>query len=270
MLAAVPSSYVPSPSFNDFHVGPLEFHLYGLIFVVAIAVGIAICLRRWKAVGGSPEVIYDALIWAVPAGVVGGRIYFDLTSSNEVPDHWWGPFAVWHGGLGSWGAFGAAILVGLWRVKRSGASPALALDAAAPALLVSQAIGRIANYVNQELFGKPSSLPWAVEIEPHNRPDGYKRYATFQPTFFYEAAWDLSLAAFLVWLGHHRDIRPPGLFALYLTGYSAFRIFEELIRIDPSHYILGLRLNFFVACVGTIAGALWFAWTQGWWLDERS
>jgi prolipoprotein diacylglyceryl transferase len=201
--------------------------------------------------------------------VIGGRIYFDLTSSEEIPDHWWGPFAVWHGGLGSWGAFGAAILVAVWRIKRSRASISLGLDAAAPAFLVSQAIGRFANYLNQELFGGPSTLPWAVEIEPQHRPDGYKQFATFEPTFFYEAAWDLGLAAFLVWLGHHRGIRPPGLFALYITGYSAFRIFEELQRVDPSHHIFGLRLNFFVACVGTIAGAIWFAWTQGWWGRNR-
>ena len=257
-------SYIPSPSINDFNVGPLEFHLYGLTYVAAAAVGLLILVRRWEAAGGSRELIWDVAIWAIPAGLIGGRIYFDLTSSNEVPPHWWGPFAIWHGGLGSWGAFGAAILVGIWRVRRSGASVAVGLDAVAPALLVAQAIGRFGNYLNQELFGKPSDLPWAVEIDPSHRPDGYEQYSTFEPTFFYEATWDLALAAFLVWLGHHREIRPPGLFALYVTGYSAFRIFEEVQRVDPSHYILGMRLNFFVACTGTIAGALWFAWTQGW------
>jgi prolipoprotein diacylglyceryl transferase len=255
---------IPSPSFNDFSVGPFEFHLYGLTFALAAIVGTYILVRRWQAVGGSADAIFDALLWAIPAGLIGGRIYFDLTSSEEVPDHWWGPFAIWHGGLGSWGAFGLAFLVGAWRFKRSGNSVALGLDALAPAMLVAQAIGRFANYLNQELFGEPSNLPWAVEIEPANRPDGYRQYSTFQPTFFYEAAWDLGLAAFLVWLGHHRKIRPPGLFALYVTGYSAFRIFEELLRIDPSHHIFGLRLNFFVACVGTVAGAIWFAWIQGW------
>jgi prolipoprotein diacylglyceryl transferase len=197
--------------------------------------------------------------------VIGGRIYFDLTSSGEIPPHWWGPFAVWDGGLGSWGAFSAGILVAYWRLRRAGVSTAKALDAGAPALLVAHAIGRIGNYVNQELFGGPTNLPWAVEIDPSHRPAGYKQYSTFQPTFFYEAIWDLSLAAFLVWLGRNRDIRPPGLFALYVTGYSGFRIFEELLRVDPSHHILGLRLNFFVACLVTIAGAAWFAWTQGWW-----
>jgi prolipoprotein diacylglyceryl transferase len=258
-------SSIPSPSTNHFDLGPLEFHFYGLIYAIAIAVGMVITIRRWEAQGGSRDLVFDAVLWAVPAGVIGARIYFDLTSSGEVPPHWWGPFAIWDGGLGSWGAFSAGILVALWRVQRAGASIPKALDAVAPAFLVAQGIGRFGNYVNQELFGGPSNLPWAVEIAPSHRPAGYEHYSTFQPTNFYESIWDFSLAAVLVWLGHHRNIRPPGLFALYVTGYSGFRIFEELLRVDPSHYILGLRLNFFVACLVTIAGAAWFAWTQGWW-----
>ncbi len=260
MIAAI-----PSPSTNDLNVGPLELHAYGLIYGIAIIVGTLITIRRWEAQGGSGDLVLEVVLWSVPAGVIGGRIYFDLTSSGEVPPHWWGPFAVWDGGLGSWGAFSAAVLVAIWRLRRHGASVSRALDAAAPAFLVAQGIGRFANYVNQELFGGPSNLPWAVEIDPSNRPPGYEHYATFQPTNFYESTWDFGFAALLIWLGHHRGIRPPGLFALYVTGYSAFRIFEELLRVDPSHYILGLRLNFFVACLVTIAGATWFAWTQGWW-----
>jgi prolipoprotein diacylglyceryltransferase len=124
--------------------------------------------------------------------------------------------------------------------------------------------------MNQELLGGPSTLPWAVEIESANRPDGYKQFATFEPTFFYEAAWDLLLAGFLIWLGRRHEIQPPGLFALYITGYCLFRIFEELTRVDPSHYIFGLRLNFFVASIGLVAGAVWFAWTQGWWGRRRT
>ncbi|HEX2393465.1 MAG TPA: prolipoprotein diacylglyceryl transferase [Solirubrobacterales bacterium] len=259
------SAAIPSPSVNDFHVGPVEFHLYGIIYAIAIAVAGMIVVRRWEARGGSRELVFDVLLWSIPAGVIGGRIYFDLTSSGEVPPHWWGPFAVWDGGLGSWGAFSAGVLVAVWRVRRAGASVAQALDAAAPAFLVAMAIGRVANYVNQELFGEPTSLPWGVEIDPSHRPAGYHQYTTFQPTYFYEAVWDLSLAAFLVWLDNHRQIRPPGLFALFVTGYSGFRIFEELLRVDPSHHILSLRLNFFVACLVTIAGALWFAWTQERW-----
>ncbi len=127
---------------------------------------------------------------------------------------------------------------------------------AAPALLVAQSIGRVGNYFNQELFGKPTTLPWGLQIDPSHRPDGYGAYLTFHPTFLYEILWNLGLAAALVWLGHHRRITPGGLFALYVAGYSLFRIFEELLRIDPAHHILGLRLNFFIAsllCLGALA-----------------
>jgi len=136
------------------------------------------------------------------------------------------------------------------------------MDAAAPALLVGQAVGRIGNYFNQELFGGPTNLPWALQISPAHRPAGYAAFATFQPTFLYELIWNLCLAAALVWLGHHRRIRPPGLFALYVAGYSAFRIFEESLRVDPAHYYLGLRLNFYVAALLCLGGLVWFVASQ--------
>ena len=115
---------------------------------------------------------------------------------------------------------------------------------------------------NQELFGGPASLPWGLQISPAHRPSAYLAYSTFQPTFLYELIWDLALAATLVWLTRHRRIRPPGIFALYVTGYSVFRIFEELQRVDPAHHILGERLNFWVASMLTLAGSAWFAYTQ--------
>jgi prolipoprotein diacylglyceryl transferase len=164
--------------------------------------------------------------------------------------------------LGIWGGIALGTAVGIWRLRRHQADVAAFLDAAAPALLVAQSIGRVGNYFNQELFGKPTSLPWALEIDVAHRPDGYERFATFHPTFLYEIVWNLALAAFLVWLGHHRRIRPPGLFALYVTGYSLFRILEERLRIDPAHHILGLRLNFYLASALTLAGAVWFAISQ--------
>jgi prolipoprotein diacylglyceryl transferase len=141
------------------------------------------------------------------------------------------------------------------------------MNAIAPALLVAQAVGRIGNYFNQELFGKPSGLPWALEISHAARlrsgiPASDLKFSTFQPSFLYELIFDLALAAFLVWLGHHRRIQPQGLFALYVAGYSAYRIFEETIRIDSSAYFLGLRLNFFIALVLTITGLVWFAVVQ--------
>jgi prolipoprotein diacylglyceryl transferase len=171
-------------------------------------------------------------------------------------------FAVWQGGLGIWGGIALAAVVGIWRVHRTGASVGRFMDAVAPAILVAQAIGRIGNYFNQELFGGPTTLPWALQIAPQYRQPGTTQFATFHPTFLYELIWDLALAAFLVWLGHHHKIRPQGLFALYVTGYSAFRIFEESLRVDYSQYFLGLRLNFFVASVLTLIGIIWFVFIQ--------
>jgi prolipoprotein diacylglyceryl transferase len=253
---------IPSPSFNGIHLGPFEIRIYGLMYILAVLAAVGISRRRWEAQGGSRELVYDVAMWGFPAGLIGGRLYFLATSWNEVPDDWWGPFAVWKGGLGIWGGIALGTLVGIWRLHRAGADIPLFLDAAAPGLLVAQAIGRIGNYFNQELFGRPTSLPWGLEIDPEHRPDRYASSLTFHPTFLYEIIWNLALAAFLVWLGRHREIRPPGLFALYVAGYSAFRIFEELLRVDPAHHVLGLRLNFFVAGTLTVVGLVWFAVSQ--------
>jgi prolipoprotein diacylglyceryl transferase len=260
-------AFIPSPPASGFHLGPLFIHVYGLMYVVAIALAIYITARRWAAAGGDRALVYDVALWAVPAGIIGGRVYFDLTTPFDMPHHWWGPFAVWTGGLGIWGGVALAAVIGAWRVRRAGASVGVFMNAAAPALPVAQAIGRIGNYFNQELFGKPSSLPWAVQISRAARlnagiPAADVRFHTFQPSFLYELIFDLALAAALVWLGHHQQIRPQGLFALYVAGYSGYRIFEETIRIDSSAYFLGLRLNFFVAIVMTAAGLAWFVIVQ--------
>ncbi len=253
---------IPSPAANGVHVGPFFVHAYGLAYVVAILAAVLIASRRWERAGGDRGLVQEVALWGVPAGLIGGRLYFLATSWNEVPPHWWGPFAVWDGGLGIWGGIAAGTLAGLWVLRRRGADIPRFLDAAAPALLVAQAIGRIGNYFNQELFGGPTSLPWALQIDPAHRPPGYEQYATFQPTFLYELIWNLGLAGALVWLGHHRRIRPGGLFALYVAGYSGFRIFEELLRVDPAQHLFGLRLNFYVATVLCLAGLAWFARTQ--------
>ncbi len=257
-------AYIPSPSSNGFHIGPLFFHAYGLMYVIGVAAAILIVRRRWARQGGDPDLAYEAAKWGFPAGLVGGRIYFLITTPSQMPDHWWGPFAIWDGGLGIWGGVAAGAAVGIWRLRKllPWTDVMRFWDAVAPALLVAQAIGRIGNYFNQELFGKPSTLPWALKISLAHRQSElapkYWKYSTFQPTFLYELIWDLGLAAFLVWLGNHRRIRPPGLFALYVAGYSAFRIFEESVRIDYSVYIVGMRLNFWIAIIGTLAGLIWF------------
>jgi prolipoprotein diacylglyceryl transferase len=252
----------PSPAESGVHVGPFFVHAYGLAYVMAVAAAVAITSRRWERAGGDRDLVFDVAIWAFPAGIIGGRLYFDLTSWDLVPPHWWGPFAVWDGGLGIWGGIAAGTAIGLLVLRRRGADIPRFLDAAAPGLLVAQAIGRIGNYFNQELFGGPTSLPWGVRISPEHRPAGYEQFAAFHPTFLYELIWNLGLAGALVWLGHHRGIRAPGLFALYVSGYSFARIWEELLRVDRSHHIFGLRLNFFVAVLLCLGGLAWFAQIQ--------
>jgi prolipoprotein diacylglyceryl transferase len=263
-MALSVAQYIPIPPVSGFHLGPLFIHFYGLMYVVGITLAVIIVRRRWRAAGGDVALVTDVATWAVPAGLVGARIYFDITTPFDIrPAHeWYGPLAVWNGGLGIWGGIAAGAAVGIWRARRAGADWRLLGNAVAPALLVAQAIGRIGNYFNQELYGKPSTLPWALEISVPNRPHGYTQYATFQPSFLYELIFDLALAAALVWLGQHRDIRPPGLLALYVAGYSGYRIFEETIRIDSSAYFLGLRLNMYVAIVMTLAGIGWFIFSQ--------
>jgi prolipoprotein diacylglyceryl transferase len=251
-------AYIPSPSINNFHIGPLEIHFYALMYLVGITLAIIITRRRWSAVGGNPDLVGDVALWAVPAGIIGGRIYFDVTTPMDIPHVWYGVFAVWDGGLGIWGGIALAAVVGLWRIRKAGADGKLFMDAVAPALLVAQGVGRIGNYFNKELFGGPTALPWGLEIPVQYRPAGYLQYATFHPTFLYELIWDFLLAAALVWLGHHRRVNAPGLFALYVAGYSAFRIFEESLRVDSSVHIFGLRLNMYVAIILMITGLVWF------------
>jgi prolipoprotein diacylglyceryl transferase len=250
---------IPSPSFDGFHIGPFDIRIYGICYVFAVLAAVAVTTRRWEAQGGSRAIVQECALWGFPAGIIGGRLYFLATSWNEVPDHWWGPLAVWKGGLGIWGGIAGGVAVGIWRLHRARVDVPRFLDAAAPGLLVAQAIGRVGNWFNQELFGRPTSLPWGLRIDPEHRPERYLDRATFHPTFLYEIIWDLALAAALVWLGRRREVRPPGLFALYVAGYSAFRIFEELLRVDPAHHVFGLRINFFLAVVLTVVGLAWFA-----------
>ena len=248
---------IPSPSSSGFNLALFEVHVYGLMYVIALGLAILITVRRWEALGGSRDLVYDVALMGISRGV--NRRKTVLRSDQlELGST---PLVGTVRGLGRRDGD-----LGRDRSRRRGRNLATAPSLSVrpgpftgrrfPGILVGQAVGRIGNYFNQELFGGPSSLPWALQISAGHRPPGYENFATFQPTFLYELIWNLSLAAFLVWLGHHRRIKPPGLFALYVAGYSAFRIFEESIRVEPGYYIFGLRLNFYVACLLTIVGQL--------------
>jgi prolipoprotein diacylglyceryl transferase len=254
---------IPSPSSDGIHIGPLFFHAYGLMYVLAVLAAIVVTTRLWESRGGRRELVQEVALYGFPAGLIGGRLYFLATSWNEVPHHWWGPFAIWQGGLGIWGGIAGGVLGGLWVLRRRHVDIPAFMDAAAPGILVAQAIGRIGNWFNQELFGGPTSLPWGLKIDPSHRPAGYEQYLTFHPTFLYELIFNLLLAALLIRLWRSRRVKAPGIFALYVSGYSAARIGEELLRIDPAHHILGMRLNFWVATLLFVAGLVWFARIQG-------
>jgi prolipoprotein diacylglyceryl transferase len=157
---------ISSPETGDFQVGPLAVHVYGLMYAIGVFAAVMLTSRLWVRRGGSRELVYDVALWAFPAGLIGGRLYFIATSWSEVPSDWWGPLAVWKGGLSIWGGIALGTVVGVWRLRRARADAYAFMDVAAPGLLIAQAIGRIGNYFNQELFGKPTDLPGRSRSTP--------------------------------------------------------------------------------------------------------
>jgi prolipoprotein diacylglyceryl transferase len=256
---------IPSPSSSTITLGPFSIHFYGLTLLVAIAAAVGISGLRWTRRGGDWDLIFRVAVWGVAFGIIGARLYHVITSWNELPDAWWGPFAIWKGGLGIWGGILLGTVVGMIVAKRAGANVAVLADCAAPALLVAQAVGRVGNWWNQELFGKPTSLPWGLEISPENRPLRYVTDTTFHPTFLYEALWCLAAVGVLLLIERRFRIRPGGLFALYVLLYSLGRVWIEMLRIDPSHELAGVRLNVYVAILAIILSAAFFVWWQRSW-----
>jgi phosphatidylglycerol---prolipoprotein diacylglyceryl transferase len=254
---------IPSPGTGTISLGPLTIHMYGLMLLLAIVACIALTGVRWTRMGGDWDLVLRVAVWGVAAGVVGARLYHDATSWNEVPDpKWRGIFAVWEGGLGVWGGILFGCIAGAIVVKRSRASVLQFMDAVAPGLLLAQGIGRLGNWWNQELFGKPTHLAWGLEIDPEHRPPQYLDSETFHPTFLYELLWDVTGVVILLLLAARFRFRPPALFALYVSYYCFGRFFEELLRVDPAHEFAGLRLNAWVSIVVFVCSTAFFVWWQ--------
>jgi prolipoprotein diacylglyceryl transferase len=255
--------FIPSPAEGVWYLGPLPLRGYALCIIAGIIAAIWIGERRWVNRGGVRGEVTDLALWAVPFGVVGGRLYHVITDHDLYFGAGRTPIDalyVWRGGLGIWGAI-ALGGVGVWiGAKTKGIRVPPVLDAMAPGVLVAQAMGRWGNWFNQELFGKPSTQPWALKIDAGNRPPGYEQYATFQPTFLYECIWDLGAFGFVLWadrrwkLGHGRVI------ALYVMAYTAGRGWIEMLRIDDVEYqhVLGLRLNVWTSIVLFCLAAAYF------------
>jgi len=212
--------------------------------------------KRWTAVGGDPDDISKLAMWAVPAGLVGSRIYHVLTDWR-FDEGFAEPFKIWEGGLGIPGGIAAGVIMALWVIRREGWDRAKMLDAAAPALPLAQAIGRIGNWFNQELFGGPTDLPWAVEIAPEHRPAEYVDVEAFHPTFLYEALWNLGLVLVLIWLGKTQKLRTGALLAVYVVGYLVARLWLETVRVDPATEIGGVRINIWMSIIGIVVAGGW-------------
>ncbi len=248
---------IPSPSLSSFSVGPLTIHFYALCIITGIAAAIWIGRRRYANLGGNPDDVSEVAIWAVPFGIIGGRIYHVITSPAQYFGENGNPIdalRIWEGGLGIWGAIslGAVGAYLYFRTHKTSLNFRQLLDSLAPGVVLAQAIGRIGNYFNQEVFGKPTELPWGLEIDPVNRPDGFESYATFHPTFLYELLWCLVVAVLLIKLpGFLKKItsNQGDVFTLYILGYTLGRVWIEGLRIDEANLILGLRLNIWVSLI---------------------
>lgn len=256
---------IPSPSQSVWYLGPLPVRAYALCILTGVVVAVWWADKRYRAVGGPRDVALDAALLGVPTGIVGARLYHVVSSPQDYFGADGDPIRIlqiWHGGLGIWGGVPLGLAAATWLMRRRGLRFTPLADAVAPTILVAQAIGRVGNYFNQELFGGPTTLPWGLEIDDVHLPAGYASGTLFHPTFLYEALWNLAGAAFLVWLGRHlrKGGAPSGgrVMWAYLMVYTAGRVWIELLRIDEANLVAGLRLNVWTSILVFTAGLVGF------------
>jgi prolipoprotein diacylglyceryl transferase len=254
---------IPSPPFQDLTIGPLSFRMYGLMIALGVLAAVWIARRRYASYGGDPEDITTIALVAVPAGLVGARLYHVITDWPDLysDGRWWpNAFMIWKGGLGIPGGVFLGVLAGVLTCRYLKIDWRVAADAAAPAIPVAQAIGRLGNYFNQEVFGRPTSMPWGLEIDPQYRPSNALTSTTFHPTFLYEGLWNLGLAGLIVWASGRLVLRRGRWLAVYVFGYGLGRLWVEALRADEANTILGLRVNIWTSLVAIGGGLLWLFW----------
>lgn len=264
-------AYIPSPSEGVWHLGPLPLRAYALGIIIGALVAIWVGERRFQARGGRAGLIGDVAIWAIPFGIVGARIYHVVTD----PELYFGDgknfadaFLIWKGGLGIWGAIAGGALGAFIACRRYGVSFSSVADALAPGLLIAQAIGRLGNYFNQELFGRPTDLPWGLEIARENRPLGYQQFETFHPTFLYELLWNLAAAALIIAIDRRVKLTGGRAFALYAMLYTLGRGWIESLRIDTANHIGPFRLNVWTSIIVFTLALIFFVATRNRHRDE--
>jgi prolipoprotein diacylglyceryl transferase len=255
-----PLAYIPSPSDGVWHLGFIPIRGYALSIILGVIVAVWLGERRWTQRGGAPGTIVDIAVWAVPFGLVGGRLYHVITDYQLYFSEGKSPvdaLKIWNGGLGIWGAISVGALGAYIGARRRGVSLRTVADATAPGIALAQAIGRWGNWFNQELYGRPLDAPWAVRIDFDHRPkdslgnvlDQYRDVATYHPTFLYESLWCIGLAVLVIWAEKRFRLGYGRTFALYVAGYTVGRFWIEYLRIDTAHEILGLRLNDWTAII---------------------
>ena len=263
LLAALPAS-IPSPSGSGISIGPLNLRMYGLMIALGVIAAVWLCGRLFEEKGiGTKDDAGSIAMWGVIAGVIGSRLYHVATDWDRFSDDLGAIPRIWEGGLGIPGGIAAGVLAGAYQAKRRGVDPLMGLTCAAPSIALAQAIGRWGNWFNQELFGRATDLPWALESDDDHLPSGYPSGTTFHPTFLYESLWNLGLCGVLLWVDRRFRLGPGRLFAVYLIGYGAGRFWIEGLRIDPASEVAGLRWNQWVAVAAIAAGAIWLLVTRG-------
>lgn len=256
---------LPSPIQGVWHLGPIPIRAYALCIIAGIVVAIWLTQRRWRARGGDPDDVLDVTLWAVPFGIVGGRLYHVITD----PELYFLPgkdplkaLYIWDGGLGIWGAV-ALGAVGAWiGCRRRGINLLDFGDALAPGLVLAQAVGRWGNYFNQELYGRPTTLPWALQIDPAHRPVDTPTIGLYHPTFLYESLWNIAIAVLLLWVDRRYTVARGKLFALYVAAYTLGRGAIEALRVDHANHFLGLRLNDWTSLVVFLAAVTVLCWPR--------
>jgi prolipoprotein diacylglyceryl transferase len=261
---------IPSPARNAITIGPITLRMYGLMIAIGVIAAVWLLGRQLEDSGlGTRDDASSIGIWGVAAGIIGARLYHVFTDWSRFSDNLSAIPKIWQGGLGIPGGLIAGITVGAWQAKRRGIRPAVAVTFGVPAIALAQAIGRWGNWWNQELFGKPTDLPWALEIDNEHLPPGYPPGTTFHPTFLYESFWNLLLCGFLLWVQKRYQLAAGRLLGVYLIGYGIGRFWIEGLRIDPSHMVGGLRWNQWVALAAIAGGAIYLLLTRGKKWDEQ-
>jgi prolipoprotein diacylglyceryl transferase len=251
-------AFIPSPKNGIVHVGPLPLHAYGLMLALGVLAALKIAERRWAARGHDPAEIDAIAVPVVIGGVIGARAYHLFTGYDWSKGGLVGTVEIWRGGLSIWGAVLGGLLVLVIVARRRHLDQLALMDAIGPAVAIAQAIGRFGNYFNQELFGRPTTLPWGLEIDVANRPAGFTQYATFHPTFLYESLWCLLIFGVIIWVERRFRLRKGQAFAMYVTLYTLGRTWFESLRIDKATRVFGIRFNLLVSAVICVGAAVWF------------